>query len=1508
MVSAMTQMCRRPPIGLASLIVLNLLTAAWPQTAAPSSGPDRVEIHLDETGPRDIPWPITTGVPFPRGKLVDESNCRLMDDMGRECALQSKVAATWDAQRSSIRWLTIDFIAAPGRRYFLEFGPHISRKLPLAAHDDQRSPIQIDATGPAERAERLRVATGPLQVTFSQNGGSGLESIACDLNGDGRFAADETVAHGPADGEHYYIDQTGRRFTSALVPSSAASPTSGANQPLAESAAPTRHITLETRGPVRTTIRVDGSYASPGQPTIVNYRTRYHVFAGLSMIKVVDEFRIVGSTRDTQFHDIAFALTLAPQHGSRHVVTDDRSTSISPVPGPDEFRVASPAARLVRIPWLPGTERVSSYQAQYRHVGNSAYEAAVVAVGAGGEQRHAQADRAAAWLQTTDARFAATGSLRWFWQQFPKEWEATNEQLVLHLWSPRGGALDFNAAGIRRFFGEAGDRYVLNWFGLRGTPTALSDFFYFACREFLENNTADAAGIRKHHEFTLHFAPAARAHEGVHVGRLTETPPLGLASGDWNCGTDVFGPLVARPPQQGSATNQPTSMPPGPPSTGAPTGATDSPRRFQESNSPVVPPEARPLVSRPITAQVASDYRRKGEAVVDRIFQLGRYGQDTFGDYGFWLFGAGPHYSYQWDPVAKRHYADPRRFDFHTYQKETQLWWCYLRSGDRKFWEWCLPSENHWTDVAVAHVPLQFESDWQGGDRAPARRTLHFRPGDWAIDSPVHYLRHHNTAEAWLRGGSQFWASYHRTLETTTLAYYLTGDERFQEVIEYWREYFGPLAGQNSRSTDFRPWHQEQAWYDTGATVTIDGVTRPKTWAEMIRDYAPFASGSRHQMTLWFNLSTLYEHTWDPKIGQTLREYADAFLNPPGMSGVWHSQENDLPAHAPTPTMAHFWSPALWKYHRATGDPRLPDILSRYFTACYLSDPFGLSQDIGVYSNQHHGYGYYFTRDPRHVRQALRELDKLAPHAEPLAKPEDLNRRIYNPYATIECLAGVPRLVWATEQAQHDGIAIPPPPPLKPQRTLLAFHKSAGKPLSLELWGFDQRVTLLDPGGAEVMGLQVQTSQHHSPVQPVDRVLPKFEAYLHQVTIPADAPAGWYLLAPHLELGVLSTTSSLPPLCLAVRAVQLAAGESCWVHVAATDDSLVIQSANLRDLAIALRDGSQPPTETVTAGGRSVLRVSLSSQNAAGNDARKNEDGNVASPQTLIRPVKITNTRLRPAWFAIDGSQAVSAWVSFTHEPLSAELARANPGSKATTAALQRLAPVPRFDPDQEFVAGRFGQAALIVPGRKIILPDRAVSSDSTGPDGSAERQLFNLRQGTLEFFVKKLWDERLTAVRSGPFITNGLLSGYSPWSLPVNEWAHVAVVWRPFKRDPSQICVHVYVDGLDRAYYRSTWWEGYSNRPQALPRNGRWLEGLICQAMDGGAFALDEIRLSTTARYADTEIEFGNRQTFNPVRFEAPRKPLPVDEHTSLLFRFDGNLQAEATAVPGKIQGRFSP
>lgn len=1334
-------------LGILGFLILEL----FPQATAAAT---RVDLVLNEPAPaRKVPWPITTGVPFPRGQLASAERCRLLDDKGQECPLQARVAATWDAQRRSVRWLTIDFIAHPGRKYTLEFGPDV-RPQPAA------SPLSV------KEGERIRVATGVLTAEFSARGPSALGPIRVDLNGDGEIRPDEIVAEGSGDGEHSSVDQNGRRASSAG---------DGAD----------RRIVVETSGPVRACVRVDGYYTGPDGQRTVAYRTRYHFFAGLGLVKCVDELRVIGSTRGIRWRDVSFALRLPRSGAGRKVAVD-----VSGDPG-NQVLTVQPDRE---------SRSVSSFQATYRHYGNPECVGGVVETGPRGETVHKRVDRVGEWMQVTDSRASVTGSLRWLWQQFSAEWEATPDSLRLHLWSPRGGDLDFSVDGVKRFLGEAGEKYLLNWRGVRPPRAPTEHYFYFAGRSALEQDGADGKGINKHHELYYHFAPAGLAEQGQEYGRLAAEPPLALASGAWNCSTDVFGPLAPRP--------------------------NDSP----------------------------------DEAVVDRIFDLGRQAQNTFGDYGWWLFGAGPHYSYQWDADIKRHYADPRRFEYHTYHKETQLWWCYLRSGERKFFNWALPSENHWVDIAVSHTPTTFQTTWRGGEPIPAI-TRHWPRGDWSIDSSVHYLRHHDTGEAWLRGQSQFWASYHRTLETTTLAYYLTGDERFNDVIGYWRDYWGDLAGKTSISKDFQPWHREQAWYQPAGADE-----KPKSWAEMIRDYAPFASGSRHQMTLLFNLSALYEHTWDPKIGQALKEYADAFLDPGHPIGVWRSQDNSLPAHAEAPHMAHFWAPALWRYGRASGDSRIPGVLRRYYDACLGADPF--DEDVGVYSSAHIGYAYYYTRDPRHLRPALRELERLRPNAAPLARPEELGLRLYNPYAPARALAGIPRLLWALQEAKREGVDVPPAPLTRPQRAPTAFHKQANVPIEVALWGFDKVPHLLGPDVRSYSGFRVQTKTYVSPLQPFDRTLSGFEVYQHRLTIPAEAQAGWYILTPKLETAVLELQGSEGVCCNASVPIALYPGQSWLWQVPPGLSETHVESASPKSLRMVRSDSKEIPGRV----GLSEVVLSLGAEDVG-------------------KTLRIESSGSTMVWFRLTGPAAEQCWVATAETVL-----REKVGRHQTTASLP--APV-SYRPEVEYTEGRFGKGVSIGPGRSLHLPDHVLK------DGKTVR-FFDAKQGTVEFWIKRLWDDRLAPAPKVTFLSNGLIEAWSPWKLPLNDWAHVAVVWLPLKKDPKQTLVHIYVNGLDQAYYRSTYWEGYGNRPFSFPQAGKWLEEFVSLAPAGGPFVLDELRVSAVPRYANTMVDFGGQQTFNPVRFTPLTEPFRPDRDTLLLFHFDGSLKGGVGESGTPVEGRF--
>src|SRR5215213_7472516 len=111
---------------------------------------------------------------------------------------------------------------------------------------------------------------------------------------------------------------------------------------------------------------------------------------------------------------------------------------------------------------------------------------AVASLMDGAEVEHQRKERVGEWMQVSDGKLAVTGSMQWFSQQFPTEWQATPDGLTLHLWSPRGGELDFGVAGIRKFFGVAGEKYLLDWKGTRTPQSPIERFFYFAGRAALQ--------------------------------------------------------------------------------------------------------------------------------------------------------------------------------------------------------------------------------------------------------------------------------------------------------------------------------------------------------------------------------------------------------------------------------------------------------------------------------------------------------------------------------------------------------------------------------------------------------------------------------------------------------------------------------------------------------------------------------------------------------------------------------------------------------------------------------------------------------------------------------------------------------------------------------------------------------------------------------------------------------------------------------------------------------------
>ncbi|MBM4045144.1 MAG: hypothetical protein FJ279_08520 [Planctomycetes bacterium] len=103
-------------------------------------------------------FPVTQGVPFPRGILRDVNRVRLLDEDGRESDLQARPLAHWPD--GSIKWLLVDFqvdVAAKRTRTCrLEYGPAVQRREPKAKLAVRQEP------------DRIEVNTGPLRFVVQR--------------------------------------------------------------------------------------------------------------------------------------------------------------------------------------------------------------------------------------------------------------------------------------------------------------------------------------------------------------------------------------------------------------------------------------------------------------------------------------------------------------------------------------------------------------------------------------------------------------------------------------------------------------------------------------------------------------------------------------------------------------------------------------------------------------------------------------------------------------------------------------------------------------------------------------------------------------------------------------------------------------------------------------------------------------------------------------------------------------------------------------------------------------------------------------------------------------------------------------------------------------------------------------------------------------------------------------------------------------------------------------------
>lgn len=189
-------------------------------------------------------WPISSGVPIPRGELAGAEHCRLLDAQGQEVPAQFTPLAFWPD--GSIKWVLVSFVHPGGTPdYTLEYGEAVS------------TPEVADGITVEQSAGGLVVTTDRLRAELSSERFAPPGRVFVDTSGDGQFSDGEVVVSG-SDGL-VIVDGEGSRYTSA-------------------GAGPTR-FEVEEAGPIRTVIRAEGPFAGP-DGEFLKYRCRMYFYRG----------------------------------------------------------------------------------------------------------------------------------------------------------------------------------------------------------------------------------------------------------------------------------------------------------------------------------------------------------------------------------------------------------------------------------------------------------------------------------------------------------------------------------------------------------------------------------------------------------------------------------------------------------------------------------------------------------------------------------------------------------------------------------------------------------------------------------------------------------------------------------------------------------------------------------------------------------------------------------------------------------------------------------------------------------------------------------------------------------------------------------------------------------------------------------------------------------------------------------------------------------------------------
>jgi PcRGLX-like N-terminal RIFT barrel domain/Beta-L-arabinofuranosidase, GH127 catalytic domain len=237
---------------------------AQPPVPAPSHGNVTLRVR-EPLGLTRTKWPVTTGVPFPRGQLRDPGAVTLRECGGPVIPLQTRVLSRWDD--GSIRWLLADFPISLARRQ--------EKVIDLLSGHASAPPMSVRVQ---EDSAGITVNTGPLHFAVPRSHFAIMDDVR--LHG-------RTVLAGPL--RPFLISDQGGE------------------------AQPPRTVSVRERGPLRAEIELRGQFA-----TGFDYVVRLNAYAGQPFVRVLLTFEATGPVAFATLRQLAVEAPLPAADTQRY--------------------------------------------------------------------------------------------------------------------------------------------------------------------------------------------------------------------------------------------------------------------------------------------------------------------------------------------------------------------------------------------------------------------------------------------------------------------------------------------------------------------------------------------------------------------------------------------------------------------------------------------------------------------------------------------------------------------------------------------------------------------------------------------------------------------------------------------------------------------------------------------------------------------------------------------------------------------------------------------------------------------------------------------------------------------------------------------------------------------------------------------------------------------------------------------------------------------------------------